>query len=160
MTYFLKNMDKYQIAIQSMSYSQDDKCRIIHPKKIERFWHTIFKDNNIDTTNIKFSTFVFHNRAGNVNIDGWDYNDIIRKIDKDHPFDCSRIHNNLHILWNGDVILCCMDYHHETYLGNIKNKSINEIYESKECKTIYDQVRGITESPKDFICKRCQSPGG
>jgi len=53
-----------------------------------------------------------------------------------------------------------MDYHRETVFGNLKKQTISEIFESDTYNNIFKQVQGDLESPDDFICKRCQSPGG
>jgi hypothetical protein len=157
--YIMKEFNKVPIAIQSMAMSKDRTYNILHPRKIQRFWYKLFKENNINTRNINFSTFQFHNRAGGLDMD-WNYNKIVRKIDRTHPFDCKRLHGYLHVLWNGDVVLCCMDYQHEVVIGNLKEQTIEEIYTSKVWKDTYSKCTGKKESPNDFICKRCSSPGG
>jgi radical SAM protein with 4Fe4S-binding SPASM domain len=61
----------------------------------------------------------------------------------------------LHIMENGDLILCCQDWKRETKFGNIKEKSISEILKSHRRKDIIDKVNG-KKSDLLFICKRCK----
>jgi hypothetical protein len=63
-------------------------------------------------------------------------------------------------MYNGDIRLCCMDYHHEVVLPNINQMSLLDYYHSREYHDIVSKVSGRTESPDNFICKRCISPGG
>ena len=160
--YLVRKFDgNIPIAIQTMSLSNDRKILLINPGKIRRYWSRIFKENNLSWRNVNLSTMRFHNRAGNVKLEGWDYNKVVRQIDKGHPFDCWRLHNTLHVLWNGEVTLCCMSpYRHEAIFGNLNNQTIEEVFNSEEWKHLYNQARGFEESPPDFICKRCTSPGG
>jgi hypothetical protein len=58
------------------------------------------------------------------------------------------------ILWNGDVTFCCDDYNGELVVGNVKEKSLLEIYEGKEFKKIrYEMERGILSRKR---CQNCQ----
>jgi len=156
-----KSDGRFPIAIQDMAISKDRQYKIVQPRQVQRYWDKIFEDNDLNTNNVWLSTLQFHNRAGNVKIDGWNYDKIVRLIDKENPFDCYRAHPDyLHVLYNGDVVLCCMDYHRETVFGNLKNQTIEEIFNSDKYKNIYKQVIGEKESPDNFICKRCSSPGG
>lgn len=57
------------------------------------------------------------------------------------------------LTWTGEVILCCEDYHRKYVLGNIKDQSIKEIWNSRKNRTLRRQLR-----KKDFrlpICKAC-----
>jgi intein/homing endonuclease len=120
----LKELNDIPISIQSMSMSTDHKHKLINPRRIQRFWYNIFDDNNINTKNINFSTLQFHNRAGGTNIKPGNF--IYRKIDKNNPFDCTRLHDNLHVLWNGDVVLCCVPPDTKVLNSNLAFKNINE----------------------------------
>jgi len=94
-------------------------------------------------------------RAGNVKA-------IVSPLRKNKIYGCNSIWANemLHILYNGDVVLCCMDWRRETVLGNVKNSSIEEIWNGERYKNFREFVTGITESPTNFICKRCEASVG
>jgi cyclic pyranopterin phosphate synthase len=54
---------------------------------------------------------------------------------------------------NGDVVLCCNDYHRKHVFGNIARESILEIWRNPKFKQIRDEVRdGVDKLP---ICKAC-----
>jgi len=161
MIYLLQKFDgQMKISIQNMAYSLDRKFSINPYRSISRYLEDIIEDNGISKQNLVIEPKVFHNRAGNVEIDGWEYDKIVRKIDKQTPFDCLRIHGCLHVIYTGEVILCCMDYFRETIINDLNNMTVEEHFKSDNWKYIYNQVRGREESPENFICKRCMSPGG
>jgi len=88
-------------------------------------------------------------RAGNVKI--------LPQIRHQQIFGCNSIWTDemVHILYNGDIILCCMDWRREVVLGNVYNETIFDIWNG-ERKEVWKQVEGKKESPSDFICKRCE----
>lgn len=63
----------------------------------------------------------------------------------------------IHILENGDVVLCCMDWRREAILGNINYKTIKQIWDSGEYETARAQRDGMAYSREDFICMRCEA---
>ena len=153
--YAMKELD-CPIALQSMSSSIDGSIRILLPRKIRRFWNEIISDNYIGN-NVFFSTFQFHNRAGGLK-SMWTYNFVERESLK--GFDCSRFHNSLHVLWNGEVVSCCMDYNHEEIIGDLTKETVSEVMNGKLRRNFIDKGTGKIESSNNFICKRCTSPGG
>jgi radical SAM protein with 4Fe4S-binding SPASM domain len=70
---------------------------------------------------------------------------------------CPRPYNWIHFLYNGDVVLCCMDYNRETVFGNINDNTLQEIFSSEKFLEI---KKKSIQKPEDFICARCISPGG
>lgn len=79
---------------------------------------------------------------------------------------CEKIHNKkfrcrtpfrrLEITWNGNVYACDADFdpHGKLFLGNIKEKSIYELWHSEKMKFLRDAFR--KESPRDMDpCKYC-----
>jgi len=91
------------------------------------------------------------NRAGNVSF--------LPKVKHNSVKGCESIWANemIHILYNGDVILCCMDWKREIVLGNVKKESIYQIWNGEKYKKIRKMVNGKIESPPNFICKRCEA---
>jgi len=160
--YLLKKFDgKMRISIQDMAYSLDRQFKMNPYRSVVRYLDKMIKDNNINTHNLITEPKVFHNRAGNVDIEGWDYDKIVRKIDKNHPFNCIRLSNGcIHVIYTGEVTLCCMDYFRETIINDLNKISIEEHFKSDSWKNMCDMVTGRKESPDNFICKRCMSPGG
>ena len=72
---------------------------------------------------------------------------------------CTSIWANemIHIVENGDVVLCCMDWRREIILGNINKQSIYEVWNSQYYEDTRDKRDGRKESPDNFICKRCEA---
>lgn len=63
-------------------------------------------------------------------------------------------------MYDGTIRICCMDYHGEVKLPNLQDMSLIDYFQSDEYRTLYGMVTGQLDSPADFICKRCTSPGG
>ncbi|MCM2325696.1 MAG: radical SAM protein [Candidatus Woesearchaeota archaeon] len=62
----------------------------------------------------------------------------------------------IHIIYNGDVVLCCMDWRREVTLGNLNNSSIYDIWNGDKKRETELMISGKSESPDGFICKRCE----
>lgn len=139
--------------------SRDTSILMSSEEHIKRYWMQFVIENKLPKKNLQIWPLYFHNRAGNVKMDSWRYDKIVREIGPAHPFDCYRIHDCLHVIYTGEIILCCCDYQHETVIGDLSKQTIKEFYASDKWKEYYKMVRGDIESPDDFICKRCQFPG-
>lgn len=59
------------------------------------------------------------------------------------------------ILWNGDVVLCCLDFNANFVIGNIKDNSLKEIWESYLVRKWRSQA--IRRSLP--LCKNCSYAG-
>lgn len=80
------------------------------------------------------------------------------KILHDKVGGCKRNRHDrrLHILHDGNVVLCCNDFIKEVILGNLNHQTIREVVESDLYKTIINKVNGNIESETNFVCKRCE----
>ena len=63
----------------------------------------------------------------------------------------------IHIVENGDVVFCCMDWRREVVLGNINKQDIHEVWNSQLYDVMRDRRDGRRESGESFICKRCEA---
>jgi len=151
---------KIKMSVSTNTYSIDNKNYTRNDRIVVRYWTKLLESADINPNNVVIIPKVYHNRAGNVHSDDWEYNRIVRKIDARHPLKCKRINESLHVLWNGEVVPCCMDYFHEHVLGNLNEQTVKDLFNSIEYKEFADMVSGKKESPDNFICNRCQSPGG
>jgi len=61
----------------------------------------------------------------------------------------------IHILEDGKVVLCCMDWRREVILGDLNNQSIHEIWNGKR-RDVWDMIQGMTEMSEDFLCRKCE----
>jgi len=89
-------------------------------------------------------------RAGNV--------PLLPKINNKKIYGCNSIWTEemVHILSNGDVVLCCMDWKSEVVLGNLKKDSIRTIWKGDKYNTARKKIRGEIPAGKDFLCLRCE----
>jgi radical SAM protein with 4Fe4S-binding SPASM domain len=60
------------------------------------------------------------------------------------------------VAFNGDVILCCEDMGRRVVLGNLKEKSIEQVWNSSLANNILDQIYNGRHSGSEFICKQCE----
>lgn len=60
----------------------------------------------------------------------------------------------MHILSNGEVVLCCMDWNREHILGNANESSLQNIWTGQD----YQSIRKKIQNSKDtsFICNNCE----
>ena len=72
---------------------------------------------------------------------------------------CTSIWANemIHIVENGDVILCCMDWKRQIILGNVNEQSIYDIWNLQHYVDTRDKRDGRKDSEDNFICKRCEA---
>lgn len=113
-------------------------------EKVVTFW------NNLGIKKINYFEAPI-SRAGNVK---W-----LKIKPKTKLKGCNSIWRNemIHILYNGDVILCCMDWKRKNVLGNLNNKTINEIWNNNKYQLIEKKINGKVKSSDDFICKQCEA---
>lgn len=66
----------------------------------------------------------------------------------------------IHIIFNGDVVLCCMDCRREVVLGNVNKTSIYEIWNGGSYNNIRDRIysNSSRKDYDDFLCNRCINP--
>lgn len=69
-------------------------------------------------------------------------------------FKCTMFNYSVTIQWNGDIVVCCMDYDGVTKFGNVNNMGIREIWDSPE----YRQFR-LAHKRRDLsklvFCRGC-----
>jgi len=64
-----------------------------------------------------------------------------------------RLMEQAYILYNGDVLLCCVDWERSTVLGNLKEKSLAEIWNSEA----YMRIRRdyFNNRTNNILCGKC-----
>ena len=126
-------------------------------KQYERFWEDTLAERGI-TFRPHIQFFLYHDRAGSLTDPALTSRKSPRRDLK--SINCPRVERWLHFLYNGDMILCCMDYHRATAFGNIQDNTLDEILQGESYQTLRGQAFGEIPAPDDFICRRCFSPGG
>lgn len=70
------------------------------------------------------------------------------------PFNfCSRLFEQAYILYNGDVVLCCVDWERTTILGNLREQSLHEIWNGPAYLEM--RRRYLTGDLKGLLCEKC-----
>jgi radical SAM protein with 4Fe4S-binding SPASM domain len=72
-----------------------------------------------------------------------------------HP--CHRLWSTLTILWDGTVVPCCFDFHGKLPVGNVRERSLLEIWNGKpmqDLRTLHTQ-KTIDHVP---LCSTCNIP--
>lgn len=88
-----------------------------------------------------------HNWAG--------YKESHTKQDHEKCRSCGRPGKDFVVRANGDVSVCCWDFNREMSIGNLYQKSFEEIYEGDELKKIIDMHRNKTFFEHENICQHC-----
>lgn len=90
------------------------------------------------------------NRAGNVsNFDELNY----KTLSQLPVRTCDLLFYKMYIGYNGDVLLCCMDWRRRIVLGNVGHQSLREIWHGKR----YQHYRRLQEEGRSNELELCQS---
>lgn len=71
---------------------------------------------------------------------------------------CTRPFRNMNINWQGDVLLCCQDYHGVVKFGNVMDKSVSELWNSYALN-VY-RVKLLGKDRRIPVCDQCDYSGG
>jgi hypothetical protein len=159
-----KSNGRFTIRIRGAGESRDGKHRYFTRGQYLEYWSRLFRTHNINRKNVSVDAFTFHDRAGTLHRADRGANLLnqgtLRVIDPQHPFYCPRLDQWIHFKWNGDIALCCMDYHAEVKLPNINETSLLDYFHGPEYYALVEKVSGRKACEPWFICARCTSPGG
>jgi radical SAM protein with 4Fe4S-binding SPASM domain len=70
---------------------------------------------------------------------------------------CYLAWRSIHIYWDGMVVLCCLDLLNETPLGNINEKSLEEIWNSERIQK-FRRLLAEERASEIKICENCNYP--
>lgn len=70
---------------------------------------------------------------------------------------CVLLWRQMAILWNGDVVSCCLDYLGDTILGNINKNSIKEIWNNEKMANLR-RLHKEGKIEEISLCKNCDAP--
>lgn len=100
---------------------------------------------------IRLVTSALENRGGNIDAAG-----SLNPHDMSHLCgDCIRPSREMCILWNGDVVLCCVDWWRTTILGNVAEKSVQEIWNGPRLNEIRQALARDDHGALPEICVNC-----
>lgn len=69
---------------------------------------------------------------------------------------CLRPSREMCILWNGDVVLCCVDWWRTVRLGNVARQSIRDVWNGARAEAIRSALKDADESRLPKICINCE----
>jgi len=61
-----------------------------------------------------------------------------------------------HILYNGDVAPCCMDWERRVKLGNVYGQTIEEVWNGEKRREFLRLLHGAYPLYQNFICAQCE----
>jgi glycosyltransferase involved in cell wall biosynthesis/MoaA/NifB/PqqE/SkfB family radical SAM enzyme len=94
------------------------------------------------------------NRGGNVrNYEQLNY----RPINARPIRVCELVFYKMYILYNGDVVLCCMDWRRQVVLGNLRRQSLAEIWQGEQYTHIREKLLRRDTSQLE-LCGTCSYP--
>jgi len=71
-----------------------------------------------------------------------------------HPKACPRALDQIMFLWNGDLALCCFDGEGRMTFGNVRDKTVRELWEQPDRSWIREWHQNGKRTEID-ICRRC-----
>lgn len=86
----------------------------------------------------------------------------IKKISKEehryYPFrkeryPCSLLWRNLVVLWDGDVVPCCLDFDGKFVFGNLNEEKLDEIWNSEKIQKM--RMEQINNNFDNLLCREC-----
>jgi hypothetical protein len=61
-----------------------------------------------------------------------------------------------HVLYTGQVVLCCMDYQRRTDLGDLSRQSLHQVWRGEPRRQLLEMLYGLRDCDPDFLCSRCE----
>lgn len=112
--HLIEEMQRRQIRRPALWITMVDTA-VIDARKSVEYWRS-------RGVNSKYTRL--ENRGGNIK----DAEDFSVGKNMGYFSDCTRLFKQAYIKFNGDVVLCCTDYEATTILGNVREKSLYEVW--------------------------------
>ena len=61
-----------------------------------------------------------------------------------------------HVLYTGQVVLCCMDYRRISNLGDLNEQSLAQIWRGERRRQALEMLFGLRDTEEGFLCNRCE----
>lgn len=113
-------------------------------EKARRFWRK---------HGIRLVTSALENRGGNVALQAAELNPHTMAC---YNTDCVRPSREMCILWNGDAVLCCVDWWRTVVLGNAGEQRVQDIWLGARLDGIRQALRENNKTAMPTICARCE----
>jgi radical SAM protein with 4Fe4S-binding SPASM domain len=69
---------------------------------------------------------------------------------------CNSVYTTAGILWNGDIVPCCLDYDGKLVMGNIKYDNILNIWNGHKMKELRKTLLKVKDARKHPVCGNCR----
>ena len=91
------------------------------------------------------------NRGGNVeNYEELNY----RPLHVEPVHACDLLYHKMYVLYNGDVVLCCMDWRRQVVMGNVGEQSLRDIWHGEKYRH-YRRLHEEGRSKELDLCSTC-----
>ena len=149
---------KIRIRSAGFSLHEGDNSEPKHftKEQMHTFWEDVFAQHKIRKKPL-LSHFAYHDRAGSIKQDEYNFGQRRPSL---LGLYCDRGDEWLHVLYNGEVVFCCNDYHRKTVISNLNTQTIKEVLHSRKYRAHRLMMMGLKKAPDDFICRACVKPGG
>lgn len=150
--------DLLDLIVQNLEYLKKvkNKNNSSYPLISVRFKNFSFNKGQFRQFINKFSPIVDEIRPY-INISKWPESEIEIDSAKRRDFikiPCPNLWEGIRINWNGDVVLCCLDYEGKVVLGNINEQTIVDIWNNTQIQT-YRKKHIDFQFDRLKICKDC-----
>lgn len=99
---------------------------------------------------IRFVTSALENRGGNIT------NALEMNVGEMRPReDCIRPHREMCIVFNGDAVLCCVDWHRVEVVGNVVEEGVRNVWNGPRLKEIRRALRAGDTAAMPSLCVNC-----
>ena len=61
-----------------------------------------------------------------------------------------------HVLFNGQVVMCCMDYQRKLVLGDLSRESLEAVWTGDTRRQVLRKLYGLRKAEPGFICSACE----
>jgi MoaA/NifB/PqqE/SkfB family radical SAM enzyme len=144
----LANVNRF-IELKRRSKAKTPKLKItmVHTKAIDRELEEIREYWN--SRGVTVNIHALENRS-NRTVEGRGLNILpMRALS-----DCDRLMQQAYILWNGDCVLCCVDWERTTIMGNAAEEGLQNVWRNEK----YLQFRRayLAGSTQGTLCHACQ----
>jgi MoaA/NifB/PqqE/SkfB family radical SAM enzyme len=133
-----RKVRKPRLVLSMVSVGQnEDEIR-----KYKRYWRK---------RGVKATTVAYENKGGNI-----EDNIELHPCGLEQRKQCYRFNRCAYIIYNGDAILCCSDWTRSVVLGNVREKSIKELFHSEQLNEIRKNFRAGAYGALPPVCQNCK----
>ena len=142
--YAMINDGRIKTTLRGSGASKDGSLFYFSGEEYQKYWQEIFSKNKLNPKNTQIDYFTFHNRAGNLKMKNWGFGDTFsRTINEFSSFDCWRYRTGLHILYNSEVVPCCLPKGSGILTAEYRWKNIEEIKKGDDVITHKGNIQKV-----------------